>query len=200
LFVSQGCLDQSLRLRKTTRPAGNSPQKVKASNPPSPPLQNIDDFFSQFLCAKLSTELFADVPAAMRKHESRGGVMAVLTILLIVAFPAVTLLLACFKGFSRALRHKKVSGVFVSVEGPRVRRPQGASKTLIDFSRGKTGLSKDPAPLHISSGTVALVGAAIVLRSRTLCSDAPARFSDPIAEPRRGISAQVPGKQPASSS
>jgi hypothetical protein len=126
--------------------------------------------------------------------------MAVGTILLIVALAAVALLLACLKGFSRALRHKEVSGVFVTVERPRVRRPQGRSKTLIDFSRGRTGLSKDPAPLHISSGTVALVSAAIVLRSRNLCGDAPARFSDPKAEPGRGMSTQALGKQPASNS
>ena len=127
--------------------------------------------------------------------------MPVLTILLIVAFAAVALLLACLKGFSRALRYKEVSGVFLSVEGLRVRRPQGPSKTLIDFSRGTRGLSKDPAPWHISTGTVALVSAAIVLQSRSLCGDAPARFSDPNqAEPGRGINGHVFGMQPSSNS
>lgn len=104
--------------------------------------------------------------------------MVVLTILLILGV-SVVVLLACLKGFGRAFGHKKVSGLFVSVEAPTLRKPQGLNKTLIDFSRREMTPSKDPAPQRISSHTVALVGMAIILGSRSTCGDPPARSSNP---------------------
>jgi len=126
--------------------------------------------------------------------------MAVLTILLIVVVASVALLLACLKGFSRATRNRAVSGLFVRIE-PGVRRPQGPSKTLIEFSPRKTPSSKDPSPRRISSKTVALVGVAIALGSRSVYGDAAATFSDPEgARPEPGARTHVPGVQPFGSS
>jgi len=125
--------------------------------------------------------------------------MSVLTIFVIVGLAAV--LLARLKGFSLAIRNQTVSGVFVGIEQPGVRRPQGPSKTLIDFSQRKTPPSKDPAPRGISSQAVALVALAIVLGSRGVCGDAAAKFSNPEdAKPGRRARTQVPGVQPYSSS
>ena len=117
--------------------------------------------------------------------------MPVLTILVIVGLAAMAVLLACLKGFNRATRRRAVSGLFVRIE-PGVRRPQGPSKTLIEFSPRKTPSSKDPSPRRISSKTVALVGVAIALGSRSVYGDAAATFSNPEdARPERGTRTPV---------
>jgi len=105
--------------------------------------------------------------------------MAGLVILLIVGFAAVAVLLACLRGFSRELWRKKVSGVVIRIEEPKVRRPQGPGTPPIDFPQRKKVPSKDPAPHRVSGRTVALVGVAIVLGSRSVCCDVPAGSRDP---------------------
>ncbi len=128
--------------------------------------------------------------------------MTVLIILLIVGLGAVAVLLGCLKGFSQALRHKKVSGVFIRVEETGRRRPQGPSKTLVDFSPGKSRPVKDPEPRRISSGTAALVSLAIVLGSRGVSGDARVASFKPRHDPKpqREETTQVPGVQPQHSS
>src|SRR5262249_33738212 len=85
-----------------------------------------------------------------RARGSGGGVMAGLVILLIVGFAGVAVLLACLRGFSRELWRKKVSGVVIRIEEPKVRRPQGPGTPSIGFPQRKTVPSKDPAPHRVS--------------------------------------------------
>jgi hypothetical protein len=128
--------------------------------------------------------------------------MTFLIILSIVGLAAVAVLLACLRGFNRALRFKEVSGVFIRVEETGRRRPQGPSKTLVDFSPGKSRPVKDPDPRRISSGTAALVSLAIVLGSRGVSGDAQAATFKPRHDPKpqREEKTQVPGVQPQHSS
>jgi len=126
--------------------------------------------------------------------------MAVLTILVLVAGAGVALLLVCLNGFTRALGRKSSVVTFVGREEPRVPKPQGTSKTLIDFSLRKTP-SKDPAIQRVSNGTVALVGVAIALGSRAVDRRAPAGSNDPKGvESGPRTSTRVPGVQPFRSS
>jgi hypothetical protein len=105
--------------------------------------------------------------------------MAVLVILLMVGLAAIAVFLACLRGFSRALRHKKVPGVFLSVEGREGRLPESRNKALIDFPHRKMSPSGDPVPKHVCSSTVALVEMAILLGSGSVYRDAPAGSSGP---------------------
>jgi hypothetical protein len=114
--------------------------------------------------------------------------MTVLIILLGAGFVAMAVLLGCLRGFSRALRYRKVSGFFVSVETPRVRMPQGRSKTLIDFRRRKSA-AEDPPPRRIGAGTVALMSLVIALGSRGVPGET--QPASPQGEKNR-----VPGVQP----
>lgn len=124
--------------------------------------------------------------------------MTVLIILLTVGLAAVAVLLVCLKGFSRALRCREISGVFIRVEETWRRRPQGPSKTLVDFSPGKSRSVKDPALRRISSGTAALVSLAIVFGSRGATGDAQTASLKPRHDPKpqREERTQVPGVQP----
>jgi hypothetical protein len=130
--------------------------------------------------------------------------MTILIILLIVGLAAVAVLLACFRGFSRALRHKMAAGVYFRVEETGRRKPQGPSKTLVDFAPGKSKRFNDPASRRISSGTAALVSLAIVLASRGVPGDARAASfksrheRDPKLQ--REEKTQVHGVQPLHSS
>ena len=123
--------------------------------------------------------------------------MAVLVISIIVGVAAMAVLLGCLKGFSRALRHKKLSALLVGVEETSGRAPQGKSKMPLDFAP-RESRPKDPARRRISNGTVALVGLAILLGSRGVTGDTQAasvgRESDPKLQ--RGEKTRVPGVQP----
>jgi hypothetical protein len=124
--------------------------------------------------------------------------MAVLVFSLMVGLAAMAVLLGCLKGFSRALKHKKVSGLLVSIEETDERAPRGKSKTLVEFPPRESRPAKDPAPRRISNRTVALVGLVIVLGSRGLAGDARAAPAKPGHDPKlqRGEKTQVPGAQP----
>lgn len=118
--------------------------------------------------------------------------MTVLIILLLVGFAAMAVLLGCLQGFTRALRHRRVSGVFVSVEKT-IRRPQGPSKTLIDFPQRKSQPAKDSSRKRISGSTVALMSLVIALGSRGMPGDIRPASG-------KGEKAQVPGVQPTGNS
>ncbi len=127
--------------------------------------------------------------------------MTSLTILLMAGLAAMAVLLACLKGFSKALRYKKVAAVFLSVEGREERLPESRSKTLIDFPQQRMSPSGAPVPGRVCSGTVALVEMAILLGSRSAYSGVPAGSSDPKgARLRRRTSVQLTGVQPLSNS
>jgi hypothetical protein len=123
--------------------------------------------------------------------------MAVLVISLMVGLGAMAVLLGCLTGFSRALKHKKLSGLLVSVEETSGRAPRGKSKTLVEFPPRESRPAKDPAPSRISNGTVALVGLAIVLGSRGVAGDTRTSPAKPGHDPKlqRGEKTQVPGAQ-----
>jgi hypothetical protein len=128
--------------------------------------------------------------------------MAVLVISLIVGFAAMAVLLGCLKGFSQSLKHKKLSGLLVDVEGPGRPALLRESETLVDIPPRKSGPAQDPATRRISNGTVALVGLAILLGSRGVTSETRAATVKPRHDPKlqRGEKAQVPGVQPLHSS
>lgn len=124
--------------------------------------------------------------------------MAVLVISLMVAVAGMAALLRCLKGFSQALKHKKLSAVLMGVEEPGPRVPLGQSRSLVDFPPRKSRPGKDPTPQRISSGTASLIGLAILLGSRGVTGDPQAasvkREHDP--KLRFGEKTQVPGVQP----
>jgi hypothetical protein len=98
----------------------------------------------------------------------------------IVSLVAIAILLACLKGFSQALRYKKVEGWFVNVERRRVRRPRGPSKTLILYPQGK--------PRRMPASTVAMMSLVIALGARDASGDMHSSF--------KGERSRVPGVQP----
>jgi hypothetical protein len=106
--------------------------------------------------------------------------MTSLILLLIVGCAAIAILLACPKGFSRALRYKKGAGWFVSVDRRRIWRPRGPSKTLILYPQGK--------PQRMSSSTVAMMSMVIALGARGASDDLHSSF--------KVERSQVPGVQP----
>jgi len=156
-------------------------------------LRNIDEFLSQFLCGRLFTGLFRYVPVALEGKGAREVVMALLTILEIAGLVAIALLLTCLKGFRRALRHKKISGVFVTFEKERRLAPRGPSKTLVDFSHRKSQPARDPGRQHISGGTVPLMSLVIALGAHHL----PGQMHS-LSSQRE--TTRVPGVQPPQSS
>jgi hypothetical protein len=119
--------------------------------------------------------------------------MALLTILEITGLVAIALLLTCLKGFSRALRHKKISGVFVTVEKERRLAPRGPSKTLVDFSHLKSQPARDPSRQRISVGTVPLMSLVIALGAHRMPGQTHSSSS-------QGEWTRVPGMQPPQSS
>jgi hypothetical protein len=110
--------------------------------------------------------------------------VAVVMILLATGLAALAVLLGCLKGFSQALRHKKVSGVFVTPEEDRRKASRrGPSKTLVDFSRRK------PRREGISGRTVALMSLVIALGAHGIPGETQSSSF-------RGEKTRVPGVQP----
>jgi hypothetical protein len=93
--------------------------------------------------------------------------MAVTVVLLVVGVGALFFLLACFRGFNRAGKHEKTKGLLVRAQSPaggddvKVGRP-------LEFPRQPKEISETtPRAEHISKNTVAVVGLAILLGSRS---------------------------------
>lgn len=122
----------------------------------------------------LSTWLFA----AEQGNLTRPRVlrMTVIIILLIVGVAALSVLLACLRGFSRAQKQERVVGLLM--------RAQDAS-TVSQHLNGRQPLEipnnprlvsdTTPAQSRISKNTAALGKLAIVLGSRSASSNGPAR-------------------------
>jgi len=109
--------------------------------------------------------------------------MTLSIVLLTVGSAAVAVLLACLGGFSRARRHKKVLGVFVTLEEDRRKASRGQSKTLVAFSRRKSRRTS------ISARTVALMSLVIALGTHGIPGSTQSSSS-------KREKARVPGMQP----
>jgi hypothetical protein len=105
--------------------------------------------------------------------------MATLVILSIACLAVGLVLLACLKGFTQALRHKKVSGTFVSIENDSRPRPKSSASPAgsIDFP-GRSALLEKPDRRRVCGSTAALVEMAILLRSPSASGHAAASGSD----------------------
>jgi hypothetical protein len=128
--------------------------------------------------------------------------MAVLVISLMVGFAAAAVLLGCLKGFSQALKHKRLSALLVGVGEPGSRVALGNSKTLVEFPPRQSRPGQDPAPQRISSRTASLIGLAILLGSRGVTGDPQAASVRREHDPRLqfGEKTRVPGVQPVHNS
>jgi len=126
--------------------------------------------------------------------------MTSLTILWIVGLAAIAALLACLRGFSHALRHRKVSGVFLSFEDSQGWRPAGKTRGQVDFPQRRAP-RQVLAPGQVSSSTAALVEMVILLGSRSVRSDLRAAALDSkVARLRQRMKVRRSGVQPLSNS
>jgi hypothetical protein len=92
--------------------------------------------------------------------------MAVTAVVLVVVVGAILFLLCCLYGFSRARKQKEIPGLLVGMESAGCK--QGKTGRRLDVPRRHREISETtPKPEHISKNTVAVVGLAILLGSRS---------------------------------
>ena len=121
----------------------------------------------------LSTGLFA---ATGNRIRPRGTIVTSAALLLMVGVAAIAVLLGCFRGFSRALKHSKTPALLLRVDetsgGGQFRQ---AREPLLFPRAPGPGHQTTPTAAGISKNTAAFVSLALLLGSRSADFDKQTR-------------------------